>query len=342
MIINSKLVIGKKYRGTVRNIESFGVFVNIGDEVGLIHISNLSWNSVNHPNEIVKLKQKIKVIVLNIDADTNRIELGLKQIQKNPWELINEENKIGDIIKCKILSFEYYGLLVELKNGIEVIINISEISWMHHPIPKKERLDFINNFFSIGEEVEAVILSLNTVEHKLELSIKKLTPDPWLNAIEKYTEGSKHSGMVRSISKFGIFILLEEFIEGLIHSTELSWDLKFKHPSEILNIGDKLEVIILENNIEGRKLTLSYKQTIPNPWDQHEIKYAVGTIHYNKIFDIVEKGATIKLEENCIAFIQKSDLKKSDGGILTKEEYILFKVIIFEKEYKRIIVSISQ
>ena len=213
---------------------------------------------------------------------------------------------------------------------------------MHYPSPKTERPDFINKFITIGDEVEAVIVEIDPVEHKLELSIRQITLDPWLKASAKYIVNSKHSGTVTRISKFGVIVIFEEFVEGYVHISELSWNLKFKHPSEILNIGDTLEVVVLDKNPEKRKLSLSYKQTIPNPWDQFEIKYAVGTVHFNKIYEIVEKGATIKLQENCIAFIQKSDLKKLDGSILQKNEHTNFTITEFEKEHNRIIVSVAQ
>lgn len=256
--------------------------------------------------------------------------------------LIKKVGVIGDIIKCKIISIERYGLLVKLKNGVEDIIDIKEIRWVNWSLKENEQFNFIKKSFAIGDQIDALITVLDIEKHKFELSIKQLTPDPSLKVSSKYAIGTKHFGIVKSISKYGVFVILEEYAKGMVHLSELSWDTKYKHPSEILKDGDKLEVIVIENKAGQSKLNLSIKQLSPNPWDQYEIKYAVGTIHHNKIHETKIKGATIKLEEDCIAFIQKSDLKKSDGSTLTEEEQTIFKVIVFNKEMRRIIVVIAQ
>ena len=337
-----KLSIGKKIRVSVKNITNFGVFVNIGDDFGFIHTSNLSWYSFNHPDEIVKLKQKINVIILSIDPDTNKIQVGLKQLKKNPWELIKKVGVIGDIIKCKVISIEHYGLLVKLQNGVEDVIDIKEIRWVNWALTKNEQFDFIKKSFAIGDEIDAVITVLDIEKNEFELSIKRLTTDPSLKVSSKYAIGTRHFGIVKSISKYGAFINLGYYIDGLVHLSELSWVTKFKHPSEILKEGDKLEVMVVENKDGHRKLNLSIKQLTINPWNQFEIKYAVGTVHHNKIYETNIKGATIKLEENCIAYIQKSDLKKSDGSILTESEFTNFEVIKIIKEFRIIKVVIAQ
>ena len=337
-----KLAIGKKIRVSVKNIVPYGVFVNIGDDVGFIHISNLSWGIVNDPNEIVKLKQKINVIVLSIDEVTKKIQVGLKQLKKNPWELIKKVGVIGGIIKCKVISIQRYGLLVKLQNGVEDVIDIKEIRWVNWSLKENEQFDFIKKSFTIGDQIDAVITVLDIEKYQFELSIKRLIPDPSLKVSSKYAIGTRHFGIVKKISKYGAFINLAYYIDGLVHISQLSWDTKYKHPSEILKEGDKLEVIIVENKEGHRKLNLSIKQLTQNPWDQYEIKYAVETIHHNKIHEMNIKGATIKLEENFFALIQESDLKKSDGSTLKEEEYAIFKVIKFSKEFHKIIVVISQ
>jgi small subunit ribosomal protein S1 len=337
-----KLSIGKKIRVSVKSIVPYGVFVNIGDDVGFIHISNLSWYKISDPNEIVKLKQKINVIVLSIDEDTKKIQVGLKQLKKNPWELINKVGVIGDIIKCKVISIERYGLLVKLQNGVEDIIDIKEIRWVNWALKENEQFDFIKKSFAIGNQIDAVITVLDIEKYEFELSIKRLIPDPSLKVSSKYAIGTTHFGIVKKISKYGAFINLGYYIDGLVHISELSWVTKYKHPSEILKEGDKLEVMVVENKDGHRKLNLSIKQLTLNPWDQFEIKYAVGTIHHNKIYETNIKGATIKLEENCMAYIQESDLKKSDGSILTESEFTNFEVIKIIKEFRLIKVVIAQ
>ena len=337
--IISKLERGQIFEGIVKNITSYGVFIEMGGIDGLIHINDLTWTRINHPSDILELDQKINVVVLDFDIEKTRIQLGLKQLYDHPWNTAEKTLKIGDKVKGKVGDIEEFGLFVELASGIEGLVHISELSWEILPTVKKERKLFAQKLFARGDEVEAIIMSLDSEERKIALSIKRITQDPWFDIISKYPIGSIHIGIVNSFTNFGVFVVLDEYITGMIFISELSWNIKFKHPSHFINIGDKLEVIVLEINTDECKLSLSHKQTTINPWDQHEITYAVGTIHFGKIYEIVQNGATIKFGENIIAFIENSNLVRENGIKLDKGDSSYFTVIEFNKESKRIRVS---
>ena len=316
---------GQVLEGTVKNITSYGVFVDLGGVDGLVHITDLSWSRINHPNEIVDLDQKLNVVILDFDEDKTRIQLGLKQLKKHPWEALNEELKIGDKVKGKVVVIADYGAFVEVEEGVEGLIHVSEMSWSTH---LRSAQDFVN----VGDEVEAVILTLDREDRKMSLGIKQLTPDPWTDITSKYPVGSRHTGIVRNFTNFGVFVELEEGIDGLIYISDLSWTKKIKHPSEFTNIGDKLEVVVLELDVEGRKLSLGHKQIEENPWDKYEDEFAVGTTHTATISDIVDKGATIDFNEDIVAFVPNRHLEKEDGKNLTKGEEAEFQIIEFKEE----------
>ncbi|WP_417362832.1 30S ribosomal protein S1 [Galbibacter sp.] len=323
---------GQVLEGTVKNITSYGVFIDLGGVDGLIHITDLSWSRINHPNEVVELDQKLNVVILDFDDNKSRIQLGLKQLQKHPWEALGEEVKVGDKVKGKVVVIADYGAFIEVAEGVEGLIHVSEMSWSTH---LRSAQDFVN----VGDEVEAVILTLDREERKMSLGIKQLTPDPWTDITSKYPVGSKHSGIVRNFTNFGVFVELEEGIDGLIYISDLSWTKKIKHPSEFVNVGDKLEVEVLELDVEGRKLSLGHKQTTENPWDKYESEFGEGTIHTAEISEIVDKGATIELNEDIVAFVPSRHLEKEDGKKLKKGETAEFKVIEFNKEFKRVVAS---
>ncbi|WP_416442281.1 30S ribosomal protein S1 [Leeuwenhoekiella sp. A16] len=323
---------GQVLEGTVKNITSYGVFVDLGGVDGLVHITDLSWSRINHPNEIVDLDQKLNVVILDFDEDKTRIQLGLKQLKKHPWEALNEELKIGDKVKGKVVVIADYGAFVEVEEGVEGLIHVSEMSWSTH---LRSAQDFVN----VGDEVEAVILTLDREDRKMSLGIKQLTPDPWTDITSKYPVGSRHTGIVRNFTNFGVFVELEEGIDGLIYISDLSWTKKIKHPSEFTNIGDKLEVVVLELDVEGRKLSLGHKQIEENPWDKYEDEFAVGTTHTATISDIVDKGATIDFNEDIVAFVPNRHLEKEDGKNLTKGEEAEFQIIEFNKDFKRVVAS---
>lgn len=276
---------GQVLEGVVKNITSYGVFIDLGGVDGLIHITDLSWSRINHPNEVVELDQKLNVVILDFDDNKSRIQLGLKQLQKHPWEALGEDIKVGDKVKGKVVVIADYGAFIEVAEGVEGLIHVSEMSWSTH---LRSAQDFVN----VGDEVEAVVLTLDREERKMSLGIKQLTQDPWTDITAKYPVGSKHSGIVRNFTNFGVFVELEEGIDGLIYISDLSWTKKIKHPSEFVNVGDKLDVVVLELDVEGRKLSLGHKQTTENPWDKYEEEFAVGTVHQGEIDEIVDKGAT--------------------------------------------------
>jgi small subunit ribosomal protein S1 len=323
---------GQVLEGVVKNITSYGVFIDLGGVDGLVHITDLSWSRINHPNEIVELDQKLNVVILDFDEDKSRIQLGLKQLSKHPWEALGEEVKVGDKVKGKVVVIADYGAFIEVADGVEGLIHVSEMSWSTH-------LRSAQDFVSVGDEVEAVILTLDREDRKMSLGIKQLTPDPWTDITTKYPLGSKHTGVVRNFTNFGVFVELEEGIDGLIYISDLSWTKKIKHPSEFCAVGDKLDVIVLELDVEGRKLSLGHKQTTDNPWDKYETEFALNTSHEAEISEIVDKGATIKFNEDIVAFVPARHLEKEDGSKLKKGETAEFKIIEFNKEFKRVVAS---
>ncbi|MAO09275.1 MAG: 30S ribosomal protein S1 [Alteromonas sp.] len=323
---------GQVLEGVVKNITSYGVFVDLGGVDGLVHITDLSWSRINHPNEIVELDQKLNVVILDFDEDKTRIQLGLKQLKPHPWEALGDELKVGDKVKGKVVVIADYGAFIEVAEGVEGLIHVSEMSWSTH---LRSAQDFVN----VGDEVEAVILTLDREERKMSLGIKQLTPDPWTDITKKYPVGSKHKGIVRNFTNFGVFVELEEGIDGLIYISDLSWTKKIKHPSEFTNIGDKLEVVVLELDVEGRKLSLGHKQTTDNPWDKYEDEFAVGSKHTAAIDEMVDKGAVINFNDDISAFVPKRHLEKEDGSDLKKGEEAEFVIIEFNKDYKKVVAS---
>ncbi|MBC8754731.1 30S ribosomal protein S1 [Kordia sp. YSTF-M3] len=323
---------GQVLEGIVKNITSYGVFIDLGGVDGLIHITDLSWSRINHPNEVVELDQKLNVVILDFDDNKSRIQLGLKQLSAHPWEALSSDLKIGDQVKGKVVVIADYGAFIEVAEGVEGLIHVSEMSWSTH-------LRSAQDFVKVGDEVEAKILTLDRDDRKMSLGIKQMTPDPWTDITTKYPVGSKHTGTVRNFTNFGVFVELEEGIDGLIYISDLSWTKKVKHPSEFVTVGDKLEVLVLELDVEGRKLSLGHKQTTENPWDKYEGEYGVGTLHTAEITDTNDKGATVALNEDVVAFIPSRHLEKEDGKKLKKGETAEFKVIEFNKEFKRVVAS---
>jgi small subunit ribosomal protein S1 len=323
---------GQVLEGVVKNITSYGVFIDLGGVDGLVHITDLSWSRINHPNEIVELDQKLNVVILDFDENKSRIQLGLKQLSKHPWEALAEEVKVGDKVKGKVVVIADYGAFIEVADGVEGLIHVSEMSWSTH-------LRSAQDFVSVGDEVEAVILTLDREDRKMSLGIKQLTPDPWTDITSKYPLASKHTGIVRNFTNFGVFVELEEGIDGLIYISDLSWTKKIKHPSEFCAVGDKLDVVVLELDVEGRKLSLGHKQTTENPWDKYETEFALGTVHTATISEIVDKGATVEFNEDIVAFVPSRHLEKEDGSKLKKGESAEFKIIEFNKEFKRVVAS---
>jgi small subunit ribosomal protein S1 len=323
---------GQVLEGTVKNITSYGVFVDLGGVDGLVHITDLSWSRINHPNEIVDLDQKLNVVILDFDEDKTRIQLGLKQLKKHPWDALSETLSVGDKVKGKVVVIADYGAFVEVEEGVEGLIHVSEMSWSTH---LRSAQDFVN----VGDEVEAQILTMDREDRKMSLGIKQLSQDPWTDITTKYPVGSRHTGIVRNFTNFGVFVELEEGIDGLIYISDLSWTKKIKHPSEFTNIGDKLEVVVLELDVEGRKLSLGHKQIEDNPWDKYEADFAVGTKHTGTIDEIVDKGATVEFNEDIVAFIPGRHLEKEDGSKLGKGDEAEFQIIEFNKDFKRVVAS---
>ncbi|MEZ4856163.1 MAG: 30S ribosomal protein S1 [Gelidibacter sp.] len=323
---------GQVLEGVVKNITSYGVFIDLGGVDGLIHITDLSWSRINHPNEIVELDQKLNVVILDFDEDKSRIQLGLKQLSKHPWEALAEDVKVGDKVKGKVVVIADYGAFIEVADGVEGLVHVSEMSWSTH-------LRSAQDFVSVGDEIEAVILTLDREDRKMSLGIKQLTPDPWTDITGKYPVGSKHKGIVRNFTNFGVFVELEEGIDGLIYISDLSWTKKIKHPSEFCNVGDTLDVVVLELDVEGRKLSLGHKQTTDNPWDKYETEFALGTVHTAEISELVDKGATVEFNEDIVAFVPSRHLEKEDGKKLKKGDTAEFKIIEFNKEFKRVVAS---
>ncbi|TRX35802.1 30S ribosomal protein S1 [Flavobacterium sp. ZT3R18] len=323
---------GQVLEGVVKNITSYGVFIDLGGVDGLIHITDLSWSRINHPSEVLELDQKLNVVILDFDDEKTRIQLGLKQLNAHPWDALDAKLAIGDKVKGKVVVIADYGAFIEVAEGVEGLIHVSEMSWSTH-------LRSAQDFVKVGDVVEAVILTLDRDDRKMSLGIKQLTQDPWTDITSKYPVGSKHTGIVRNFTNFGIFVELEEGIDGLIYISDLSWTKKIKHPSEFVNVGEKLDVVVLELDVDGRKLSLGHKQTTANPWDQYEDSFAVGTIHNGEISEIVDKGATVEFGEDIVAFIPTRHLEKEDGKKLKKGDSADFKVIEFNKEFKRVVAS---
>jgi small subunit ribosomal protein S1 len=330
--IISQLEKGQVLEGSVKNITSYGVFMDLGGVDGLIHITDLSWSRINHPSEVVELDEKINVVILDFDENKSRIQLGLKQLSKHPWDALGEDVKIGDKVKGKVVVIADYGAFIEVAEGVEGLIHVSEMSWSTH-------LRSAQDFVTVGDEIEAQILTLDREERKMSLGIKQLTPDPWTDITKKYPVGSKHSGIVRNFTNFGVFVELEEGIDGLIYISDLSWTKKIKHPSEFCAVGDTLDVVVLELDVEGRKLSLGHKQTTDNPWDKYETEFALNSTHTGTIEEIVDKGATVTFNEDIVAFIPSRHLEKEDGKKLKKGEEAEFKIIEFNKEFKRVVAS---
>ena len=323
---------GQVLEGVVKNITSYGVFIDLGGVDGLVHITDLSWSRINHPNEVVELDQKLNVVILDFDDNKSRIQLGLKQLEKHPWEALSDTIAIGDKVKGKVVVIADYGAFIEVEEGVEGLIHVSEMSWSTH-------LRSAQDFVKVGDEVEAVVLTLDREDRKMSLGIKQLTQDPWTDITTKYPVASKHKGIVRNFTNFGVFVELEEGIDGLIYISDLSWTKKIKHPSEFVAVGDTLEVEVLELDVDGRKLSLGHKQTTVNPWDKYETEFALDSLHTATIAEIVDKGATINLNEDIVAFVPSRHLEKEDGSKLNKGDEAQFKVIEFNKEFKRVVAS---
>ena len=330
--IISQLEKGQVLEGIVKNITTYGVFVDLGGVDGLIHITDLSWNRINHPSEILDLDQKLNVVILDFDDDKSRIQLGVKQLSKHPWENLDSNLKEGDKIKGKVSVIADYGAFIEVVDGVEGLVHVSEMSWSTH-------LRSAQDFVKVGEEVEAIVLTLDREDRKMSLGIKQLTNDPWTDITSKYPKNSKHKGKIRNFTNFGVFVELEEGIDGLIYISDLSWTQKIKHPSELFSISDEIEVIVLELDVNERKLSLGYKQTTKNPWDKYLKTYSVDSSHEHSISSISDKGAIINLSEELSAIVPKKHMVKEDGSILSEGEVVNFKVIECNSEFKRIVMS---
>jgi small subunit ribosomal protein S1 len=326
---------GQILEGSVKNITSYGVFMDLGGVDGLVHITDLSWSRINHPNEIVELDQKLKVVILDFDEDKSRIQLGLKQLSKHPWEALGDDIKIGDVIKGKVVVIADYGAFIEITEGVEGLIHVSEMSWSTH---LRSAQDFVN----VGDKIEAKILTFDREERKMSLGVKQLTPDPWTDITTKYPVDSKHTGIVRNFTNFGVFVELEEGVDGLIYISDLSWTKKIKHPREFCNINKNIEVIVLELDVDNRKLSLGHKQLTENPWDKYEEEFALNSIHKSEISEMVPKGAIVQFNEDVTGFVPSRYLLKEDGSKLNTKEEADFKVIEFNKDSKRIVLSHTQ
>ena len=323
---------GQILEGVVKNITSYGVFMDLGGVDGLIHITDLSWSRINHPNELVELDQTLKVVILDFDEDKSRIQLGLKQLSKHPWEALSQDINVGDVVKGKVVVIADYGAFVEISEGVEGLIHVSEMSWSTH-------LRSTQDFFNVGDEIEAKILSFDRDQRKMSLGVKQLTPDPWTDITKKYPVKSKHKGLVRNFTNFGVFVELEEGVDGLIYISDLSWTKKIKHPREFCKTGEKIDVLVLELDVENRKLSLGHKQLMENPWDKYENEFKLDSIHNWEVFEIVPKGATVKFNDDVTAFIPSRHMIKEDGSKLQKGEKLDLKVIEFNKDTKRVVLS---
>ena len=333
--IISKLEKGQVLEGTVKNITSYGVFIDLGGVDGLIHITDLSWGRVSDPHEVVSLDQKLNVVILDFDDEKKRIALGLKQLTPHPWDSLDPNLKVGDHVKGKVVVMADYGAFIEIATGVEGLIHVSEMSWSQH-------LRSAQDFMKVGDEIEAVILTLDREERKMSLGIKQLKPDPWETIEEKYPVGSKHVAKVRNFTNFGVFVEIEEGVDGLIHISDLSWTKKIKHPSEFTQIGADIDVVVLEIDKENRRLSLGHKQLEENPWDVFETVFTVGSIHEGTIIEMLDKGAVVALPYGVEGFATPKHLVKEDGSQAQLDEKLSFKVIEFNKDAKRIILSHSR
>lgn len=330
--IIGKLEKGQILEGTVKNITSYGVFVDLGGVDGLIHITDLSWGRINHPEEIVQLDQKINVVILDFDDTKKRIALGLKQLTPHPWDSLGDDITVGTVVKGRVVVIADYGAFVEIQPGVEGLIHVTEISWSSH-------LRSAQDFLKVGQEVDAVVLTIDKEERKMSLGIKQLKPDPWATINEKYPVDSKHNAVVRNFTNFGIFVELEEGVEGLVHISDLSWSKKVKHPSEFTSIGENLEVVVLEVDQENRRLRLGHKQLEENPWEVFETVFTPGSVHEGTVTNFVDKGATVTLPYGIECFVSQKNLTKEDGSAVAIEEKLPFKVLEFNKNSKRISIS---
>jgi len=330
--IIGKLEKGQVLEGIVKNVTSYGVFIDLGGVDGLVHITDLSWSRINHPSEVVELDQKLNVVILDFDDQKTRIQLGLKQLNAHPWEALDAELKVGDKVKGKVVVLADYGAFIEVNQGVEGLIHVSEMSWSTH-------LRSAQDFVKVGDEVEAVVLTLDREDRKMSLGIKQLHPDPWTDITTKYPVGSKHKGTVRNYTNFGVFVELEEGIDGLVYISDLSWTKKIKHPSDFVNVGDVVDVQVLELDVENRKLNLGHKQTQENPWDGHEATYSINSVHAGTIKEKTDKGAIVTFADGVEAFVPGRHLEKEDGSKLVKGDATDFKVLEFNKEYRRIVAS---
>ena len=333
--IISKLEKGQVLEGVVKNITNYGVFIDLGGVDGLIHITDLSWGRINDPKEIVQLDQQIKVVILDFDDSKKRIALGLKQLTPHPWDALDPNLKVGDVVKGKVVVLADYGAFIEIAPGVEGLIHVSEMSWSQH-------LRTAQDFLKIGDEVEAKVLTLDREERKMSLGMKQLVPDPWENIQERYPKGSKHTATVRNFTNFGIFVELEEGVDGMIHISDLSWSKKIKHPAEFTKIGDKIDVVVLDVDQEIRRLSLGHKQLEENPWDVFESIFTVGSIQQGTIISTIDKGVIVSLPYGVEGFCPNRHLKKEDGTTAKVDETLDFKVIEFSKENKKIILSHSR
>ena len=333
--IISKLEKGQVLEGTVKNITSYGVFIDLGGVDGLIHITDLSWGRVSHPSEVVELDQKLNVVILDFDDEKKRIALGLKQLQPHPWDALDPDLKVGDHVKGRVVVLPDYGAFVEIAPGVEGLIHVSEMSWSQH-------LRAAQDFMKVGDEVEAVILTLDREDRKMSLGIKQLKNDPWENIEEKYPVGSRHTARVRNFTNFGVFVEIEEGVDGLIHISDLSWTKKIKHPSEFTQVGNDIEVEVLAIDKDNRRLSLGHKQLEENPWDVFETIFTVGSVHEGTIVEMLEKGAVVALPYGVEGFATPKHLVKEDGSQAKVDEKLNFKVIEFNKDAKRIILSHSR
>ncbi len=330
--IMSKLEKGQVLEGTVKNITDFGAFIDLGGVDGLLYITDISWGRINHPSEVLELNQSLNVVVLDFDDEKKRISLGLKQLEAHPWDVLDKEITEGSVIKGKIVNIEDYGAFLEITPGVEGLIHVSEVSWSNQPINAKE-------YFKVGEEHEAKVMTIDREQRKMSLSIKQLQEDPWENVEEKYPVGSRHKGVVKNITPYGVFVEMDEYIGGMIHISDLSWIKRFNHPSEYTKVGETLDVVVLEVDKEGRKLSLGHKQLEEDPWDTFENVFPVGSVHEATIIKRDDKGAIVQLPYGLEAFAPAKHLKKEDGGSLNVEETAPFKIIEFDRDDKRIIVS---
>ena len=334
--IIGKLEKGQVLEGVVKNITSYGVFIDLGGVDGLIHITDLSWSRINHPSEVVELDQKMNVCIIDFDDEKSRIQLGLKQLEAHPWDALDEKLAVGDKVKGKVVVLADYGAFVEIQPGVEGLIHVSEMSWSTH-------LRSAQDFMKVGDEIEAVILTLDREDRKMSLGIKQLTPDPWTDITTKYAVGTQHTGIVRNFTNFGVFVELEEGIDGLIHISDLSWTKKIKHPSEFTSIGAKLEIVVLEIDSETRRLSLGHKQLEENPWENYEAVFEVGSVHEGKVSEVGDKGCDVLFETFGVeGFCPARHMAKDGGGKLQKGDTVDFKVLEFNKDSKRILVSHTQ